>query len=94
MSAFISFLYGLTKAVPAAKDIFFGIQDLYFDEVFKNLSTATNDYTGRLRAISNSIENAHSNDDLVHLSVMLAELQSSGHRESTGTPSDTTSSPE
>lgn len=88
----ISFIYNLVKAIPAIRDVFYGVQDLYYNELFENMSQEVNDYKGRLRAISNSIENANSNDDLRHLSLMLAELQSSGHRENVGTTDDTSSS--
>jgi len=74
MGSFISVAYAIIKAVPAAKSIFFGIQDLYYNELFENLSVNTNDKKGRRRALSNSIENANTNEDRKHLSIMLHEL--------------------
>jgi len=84
----INLIYGIIKAIPAARDLFFGVQDLYYNDLFEDLSTEANDYKGRRRAISNSIEAANTNDDLRHLSLMLAELQTTRHRESAGPTSD------
>lgn len=76
----VQFLYALIKALPAARDMFFGLQKLYYDDLFAKLSDERDDYVGRRRALSNAIENANSNDDLAHLSILLAELQTAGHR--------------
>lgn len=69
-------LYSIIKAVPAARDIFFGLQDLYYNETFERLSTIKNDYKGKRRALSNAIELSKTDDDRRQYSLMLAELQS------------------
>ncbi len=91
ISAIASVGYSIIKAIPAVKQIFFGIQDLYYNEIFENLTIDKNDKKGRRRAISNSIEIARSDEDRQHLSILLAEfygMQSGGHREISGKTSN------
>lgn len=79
--------YKLIVGFKAARDLFFAIQNIYYDNLFERLSNEVNDLKGRRRALSNSIENANSDDDRRHLSILLAELQlreADGHREDTG----------
>ena len=69
-------VFAVMKAVPAARDIFVRVQGLYYDAIFSGLNNDVNDKKGRRRAISNSIENAKSDEDRRHLSIMLHEFNS------------------
>jgi hypothetical protein len=81
ISAIASTVYNVIMAVNAFKKVFFAVQELYYDNLFESLSTERNDIKGRRRALSNSIENASSDDDRRQLSIMLAELQSNGRKQ-------------
>ena len=76
----VSFIYSLIKAIPAIRDIFVKIQDMYYNDIFEKMSDNKNSYKEKRRALSNAIETANSNDDLRALSIMLAELQLSAGR--------------
>jgi hypothetical protein len=69
----VSTIFSIIKAVPAARDIFFAVQDLYYNNYFENLSVSMNDRKGKRRALSNSIAMARTDEDRQHLSIMLAE---------------------
>ena len=90
--AIASVIYSVIKAVPAVRDIFRDVQDLYYNNLFEGLSTQTNIKKGKRRALSNSIENASTDEDRRYLSIMLHEhangVQSSGHRGSSGSSTD------
>jgi len=87
-----SVVYSVIKAVPAVRDIFRDVQDLYYNSLFEGLSTQTNIKKGKRRALSNSIENANSDEDRRYLSIMLHEhsngVQSGGHRGSSRSSTD------
>lgn len=72
------FLFGMFETVPAVRDIFFQVQELYYNKLYSDLSIETNEKKGKRRALSNSIENANSDEDRKHLSIMLHELRSGG----------------
>lgn len=96
MGNMISIAYAIVKAIPAARDLFYGIQDLYYNDIYETISTEANDYIGERRALSNSIETAKTNEDLQALSVLLAKHErnagmSDGHRASSGTTDDASS---
>jgi len=74
ITAIAGVAYKIIVGFNSAKQLFFAIQNLYYDKLFEDLSNEVNDLKGRRRAISNSIENANSDEDRRHLSVMLAEL--------------------
>jgi len=77
------------KAVPAALSLFEKVQGMYYDMIFSNLRKEVQDKKGRRRAISNSIENAASDEDRRHLSIILHEFNAgivpvNGHKPSSG----------
>lgn len=69
-----SMAYKIIVGFNSAKQLFFAIQDLYYDNLFEDLSDELNNYKEKRRALSNAIENANSDDDRRALSIMLAEL--------------------
>lgn len=69
-----SIAYKIIVGFNSAKQLFFAIQDLYYDKLFEDLSDELNNYKEKRRALSNAIENANSDEDRRALSVMLAEL--------------------
>ena len=81
-------IWTVITAVPAALSLFNQVQDLYYTNLFNGISDDVNQYKEKRRAISNSIENASNDDDRRALSIVLAELQERGHRESAGSSSD------
>lgn len=74
ISTIASGVYKLIVGFNSAKQIFFAVQDLYYDNLFEDLSDELNNYKEKRRALSNAIENANSDDDRRALSIMLAEL--------------------
>lgn len=81
-----STILSVIKAIPAARDLFFAVQDLYYNNLYEKLSVEKNDRKGQRRALSNSIAKAASDEDRLHLSVLLAEsyVMSNGHRKDSG----------
>lgn len=71
-------IFGVIKVVPAIRDIFMEVKDLYYSEYFSKLSTETYDLNGKRKAISKAIQGAKSNEDRKHLSIMLHELEHNG----------------
>ncbi len=67
--------YNVIVGFNSAKQLFFAIQDLYYDNLFRELSKEREDIKRRRRAITNAIETAKSNEDLQELSIVLAELE-------------------
>lgn len=64
------------KAIPAAKSIFFEVQNMYYDMIYAGLNDKVQEKKGKRRAISNAIETAKTNEDRKHLSIMLHEHNS------------------
>lgn len=62
------------KAIPAANDLFEKVQGLYYDALFSGINNDVKAKKRRRRAISNSIENASSDEDRRQLSIMLHEF--------------------
>lgn len=75
ITAIASGAYKLIVGFNSAKQLFFAIQKLYYDNLFEGLSDEYNDLKEKRRAISNAIENANSDEDRRALSIMLADIQ-------------------
>lgn len=76
ISTIASGIFAVVKAIPAAKSIFFEVQDMYYDMIYASLNASIQEKKGKRRALSNSIENANSDEDRKYLSIMLHEYNS------------------